>query len=119
MGSLAEYLGLPTFSALLMRSVVHSRGTAACRCQQKILSVLKPLVRCEELMLHMQERLSLGNLDAQRDWGHARDYVTCMWLMLQQQRPADYVIGSGVNTSVRYDASGTWQPVKLCRTTCD
>ena len=61
-------------------------------------------MRCEESVLYVQERLSLGNLDAQRDWGHARDYVTCMWLMLQQQRPADYVIGSGVNTSVRCDA---------------
>ncbi len=52
----------------------------------------------------MQEQLILGNLDAQRDWGHARDYVYCMWLMLQQQIPADYVVGSGVNTSVRCDA---------------
>ena len=73
-------------------------------------------------MLYVQERLSLGNLDAQRDWGHARDYVTCMWLMLQQQRPADYVIGSGVNTSVRCDTPGTLpsrpvgEPFKPCRT---
>ena len=70
-------------------------------------------MRCEETVLYMQERLSLGNLDAQRDWGHARDYVTCMWLMLQQQRPADYVIGSGVNTSVRCDAPCRLQ--KACR----
>ena len=115
MGSLAEYLGLPTLSALFMHSVLYSRGTAACRCQQKIISVCKALVSCENFVLHMQERLSLGNLDAQRDWGHARDYVTCMWLMLQQQRPADYVIGSGVNTSIRYDAPGILQPVKPCR----
>ncbi|CAK0732926.1 hypothetical protein CVIRNUC_000202 [Coccomyxa viridis] len=53
------------------------------------------------IKLGKEERLSLGNLDAQRDWGHAREYVYCMWLMLQQQIPADYVIGSGVNTSVR------------------
>lgn len=51
---------------------------------------------------HMQDVLSLGNLDAQRDWGHARDYVYCMWLMLQQQRPADFVISTGVNTTVRW-----------------
>lgn len=57
----------------------------------------------------MQELLSLGNLDAQRDWGHARDYVVCMWLMLQQPRPVDYVIGSGVSTSVRCDNPGKLQ----------
>jgi len=43
----------------------------------------------------------LGNLDACRDWGHARDYVRAMWLMLQQDRPDDYVIASGQTTSVR------------------
>src|ERR671934_1637542 len=45
--------------------------------------------------------LSLGNLDAKRDWGHARDYVEAMWLMLQQKEPDDYVIASGVDRSVR------------------
>ena len=43
----------------------------------------------------------LGNLDAQRDWGHARDYVYCMWLMLQQEEPEDFVIGTGITTTVR------------------
>jgi GDPmannose 4,6-dehydratase len=45
--------------------------------------------------------LRLGNLDAKRDWGHARDYVEAMWLMLQQDEPDDYVIASGVDRSVR------------------
>jgi GDPmannose 4,6-dehydratase len=45
--------------------------------------------------------LYLGNLDAMRDWGHARDYVRSMWLMMQQDTPADYVIGTGVAHSVR------------------
>ena len=45
--------------------------------------------------------LRLGNLDARRDWGHARDYVEAMWLMLQQDTPDDYVIGTGVQRSVR------------------
>ena len=49
----------------------------------------------------MQEVLSLGNLDVTRDWGHAREYVSCMWLMLQQQQPADFVISTGTNTTVR------------------
>jgi GDPmannose 4,6-dehydratase len=48
-----------------------------------------------------QERLLLGNLDAERDWGFAGDYVQAMWLMLQQPAPDDYVIGTGVTHSVR------------------
>jgi GDPmannose 4,6-dehydratase len=48
-----------------------------------------------------QEYLSLGNLDAKRDWGYAKDYVECMWLMLQQDNPVDYVIASGETYSVR------------------
>jgi GDPmannose 4,6-dehydratase len=48
-----------------------------------------------------QEVLTLGNLDAKRDWGYAKDYVECMWLMLQQDRPDDYVIASGETYTVR------------------
>jgi GDPmannose 4,6-dehydratase len=48
-----------------------------------------------------QEFLTLGNLDAKRDWGYAKDYVECMWLMLQQEQPSDYVIASGETYSVR------------------
>ncbi|MFD1095224.1 GDP-mannose 4,6-dehydratase [Salegentibacter chungangensis] len=53
------------------------------------------------IALGMQETLHLGNLDARRDWGHAKDYVEAMWLMLQQEKPDDYVIATGVTTSVR------------------
>jgi len=49
----------------------------------------------------LQKTLFLGNLDAQRDWGHARDYVEMQWLMLQQQKPQDYVIETGEQHSVR------------------
>jgi GDPmannose 4,6-dehydratase len=49
----------------------------------------------------LQDRLYLGNLDAKRDWGHARDYVEMMWLMLQQDQPKDYVIATGHQYSVR------------------
>lgn len=48
-----------------------------------------------------QQVLALGNLDAKRDWGYAKDYVECMWLMLQQERPDDYVVASGETYSVR------------------
>jgi len=48
-----------------------------------------------------QHKLYLGNLDARRDWGHASDYVEAMWLMLQQEKPEDFVIATGITTSVR------------------
>ena len=49
----------------------------------------------------LQHNFSLGNLDAERDWGHARDYVEAMWKMLQEDKPDDYVIGTGEKHSVR------------------
>jgi GDPmannose 4,6-dehydratase len=51
--------------------------------------------------LGLQEKLYIGNLDAKRDWGHARDYVEGMWLMLQQPKPDDYVLATGESHSVR------------------
>jgi GDPmannose 4,6-dehydratase len=51
--------------------------------------------------LGLQDRVYLGNLDAKRDWGHARDYVEMQWLMLQQARPEDFVIATGEQHSVR------------------
>ncbi len=53
------------------------------------------------IALGLQETLFLGNLDAQRDWGHSKDYVEAMWLMLQEDQPDDYVIATGVSSSVR------------------
>ena len=49
----------------------------------------------------LQEKLYIGNLNAKRDWGHARDYVEGMWLMLQQDKPEDYVLATGITTTVR------------------
>lgn len=54
-----------------------------------------------QIALGMQETLFLGNLDAQRDWGHAKDYVEAMWLMLQQETARDFVIATGITTSIR------------------
>jgi len=54
-----------------------------------------------KIALGMQSCLYLGNLDAKRDWGHAKDYVEAMWLILQQEKPEDYVIATGVTTTVR------------------
>ena len=53
------------------------------------------------IKLGLQECLYLGNMDAKRDWGHARDYVEMQWLMLQQEKPEDFVIATGVQYSVR------------------
>jgi len=53
------------------------------------------------IKLKTQETLYIGNLDSKRDWGHAKDYVEAQWLMLQQERPEDFVIASGIQYSVR------------------
>jgi GDPmannose 4,6-dehydratase len=53
------------------------------------------------IKLELQDALYLGNLDAKRDWGHAKDYVEMQWLMLQQEKPEDFVIATGVQYSVR------------------
>lgn len=60
-----------------------------------------------------QDRLYLGNLDALRDWGYARDYVECMWLILQQERPDDYVIATGEYHSVREFATLAFRRVGI------
>ncbi len=54
-----------------------------------------------KIALGMQDIIYLGNLDAKRDWGHAKDYVEAMWLILQQPEPEDYVIATGITTPVR------------------
>tara|TARA_B100000131_G_scaffold2849_1_gene3014 strand:- start:16594 stop:17553 length:960 start_codon:yes stop_codon:yes gene_type:complete len=51
--------------------------------------------------LGLQDHITLGNLDSKRDWGYSPDYVECMWLMLQQDKPDDYVIATGVEHSIR------------------
>lgn len=54
-----------------------------------------------QIALGKLDATRLGNLDAQRDWGHAKDYVKAMWLMMQQPEPEDYVVATGITTSVR------------------
>ncbi|OYU85283.1 MAG: GDP-mannose 4,6-dehydratase [Flavobacterium sp. BFFFF2] len=54
-----------------------------------------------QMALGIEQILYMGNIDAQRDWGHAKDYIEAMWLILQQDVPEDYVIATGVTTSVR------------------
>lgn len=54
-----------------------------------------------KIALDLQDVIYLGNLDAKRDWGHAKDYVKAMYLMMQQEKPEDYVIATGITTTVR------------------
>ena len=67
------------------------------------------------IKLGLQQCVFLGNLDAKRDWGHARDYVEMQWLMLQQDKPEDFVIATGVQYSVRdfVDAAGRELGIKI------
>ena len=54
-----------------------------------------------KIKIGLQDKLYLGNLDAKRDWGHAKDYVEGMWRILQQENPQDYILATGVTTSIR------------------
>ena len=54
-----------------------------------------------QIALGQEKKIHLGNLDAKRDWGHAKDYIEAMWLILQQDTPEDYVIATGITTTVR------------------
>lgn len=66
-----------------------------------------------QIKLGRLKELKLGNLDAKRDWGFAGDYVKAMWLMLQQKEPDDYVIGTGVNHSVRDFVQAAFQAAEI------
>ena len=64
--------------------------------------VTRKITRAVAAIEHgLQDKLFLGNLDAKRDWGHARDYVEGMWLIVQQKEPDDYVLATGEGHSVR------------------
>jgi len=65
------------------------------------------------IKLGLQSKLYLGNLNAQRDWGHARDYVEAQWLILQQDRPEDFVIATGVQHSVRQFVEAAFHEVGI------
>jgi GDPmannose 4,6-dehydratase len=65
------------------------------------------------IKLGLQDKLFLGNLDARRDWGHAKDYVAAMWCMLQQDEPDDYVIATGDQHSVREFVQETFSQLDL------
>ncbi len=88
-----EAYGLYACSGLLFNHESHLRGFDFVT--RKITHA------AARIKLGLQEDVSLGNLNASRDWGHAEDYVRCMWLMLQQDKPQDFVIATGVPHTVR------------------
>ncbi len=66
-----------------------------------------------KIKLGLQKDLKLGNINAMRDWGHAKDYVVAMWLMLQQKKPQDYVVSTGKQYSVKQFAKLAFEQVGL------
>lgn len=88
-----ESYGIFACSGILFNHESPRRGETFVT--QKIILGLK------DIMDNKLECLELGNLDAKRDWGHAKDFVRAMWMMLQQESPRDYVIGTGKQYSVR------------------
>ncbi|MCQ2521703.1 MAG: GDP-mannose 4,6-dehydratase [Lachnospiraceae bacterium] len=88
-----ESFGLFTCSGILFNHEGERRGKEFVT--RKITSTVA------RIKLGLEERLELGNLDAKRDWGHSKDYVKAMWLMLQQDTPDDYVVATGETRTVR------------------
>lgn len=88
-----EAYGIPAWCGILYNHESPRRGFEFVT--RKITS------RVAKIKLGQAKEIKLGNLDAKRDWGHAREYVKAMWLMLQQETPSDYVIATGETHSVR------------------
>jgi GDPmannose 4,6-dehydratase len=88
-----EAHGLTAFSGILFNHESPRRGFEFVT--RKITS------HAARIKLGLEREIRLGNIDAKRDWGHAREYVNAMWLMLQQDEPDDYVIASGTSHTVR------------------
>lgn len=88
-----EAYGMYACSGILFNHESPVRGETFVT--RKITRGVADIIRGEK------KKIYLGNLDAQRDWGHAKDYVRAMWLMLQQDTPDDYVIATGITTTVR------------------
>ena len=78
-----------------------SSSTTSRPCRGETFVTRKITRGLARIKVGLQEQLFLGNLDAKRDWGHARDYVEMQWLMLQQDKPQDYVIATGQQYTVR------------------
>jgi GDPmannose 4,6-dehydratase len=100
-----ESFGINACSGILFNHESPRRGSAF---------VTRHITRgVAQIKLGLTDELVLGNLDVRRDWGYAKEYVEAMWLMLQQERPEDFVIGTGVSHSVRDLVEFAFQAVGL------
>ena len=97
--------GMKVWNGILFNHESPRRGTNFVTNK-----VVKAAVR---ISLGLQDKLYIGNLEATRDWGHAKDYVYAMWLMLQTEKPDDYVCATGVSHSVRDLCSYTFSSLGL------
>lgn len=106
----SPYACAKVFSHNLMRNYRKSYGMFCCSGilfnhesprRGETFVTRKITTAAARIRLGLQDKLYLGNLDAKRDWGHAKDYVKAMWLMMQQESPEDYVIATGKTHSVR------------------
>jgi GDPmannose 4,6-dehydratase len=100
-----DHYGLWTSSGILFNHESPRRGFEFVT--RKITS------RVAKIVLGIESKLQLGNLQAQRDWGHASEYVQAMWLMLQQDKPDDYVIATGTCHSVEEFVAAAFSSVNL------
>ena len=100
-----ESFGLFTCSGILFNHESERRG--------KEFVTRKITDAAARISLGLQESVELGNLDAKRDWGHSKDYVRAMWLMLQQDAPDDYVVATGETRTVREFAECAFRAVGI------
>ena len=100
-----ESFGLFTCSGILFNHESERRG--------KEFVTRKITDAAARIALGVQDCVELGNLDAKRDWGHSRDYVRAMWLMLQQDQPDDYVVATGETRTVREFAECAFRAVGI------
>ncbi len=100
-----ESFGLFTCSGILFNHESERRG--------KEFVTRKITDAAARISLGLQEFVELGNLDAKRDWGHSKDYVRAMWLMLQQDQPDDYVVATGETRTVREFAECAFRAVGI------
>jgi GDPmannose 4,6-dehydratase len=102
--------GMKIWNGILFNHESPRRGTNFVTNKVVKAAVVKAAVR---IKLGLQEKLHLGNLDATRDWGHAKDYIEAMWLMLQTDKPNDYVCATGVSHSVKDLCEYTFNKLNL------
>ena len=100
-----EAYGLHTSSGILFNHESPRRGLEFVT--RKITSAVARIKN------NLQKKIKLGNMHSKRDWGYAKDYVSAMWLMLQQEKPGDYVIGTGIEHSVEELANIAFSHVGL------